>query len=285
MHRKQAAFGLVMTCALYIISAVCAAEVTPPPSPASDANALFRSATDALANGRPVDAIAGYEALGDRGVTNAVISYNRGLAYAARVQAHAEQAGDLGRATAGFEEARDLSHDKALVADASKALTEVRAEIARRRAHAGDPIELEHGTSFGRSVAGLLSENAWAAVMALASIALSLGIAIRALGKKTSRSRVTGTTTAAIASAVLVVTTFLVLFAQSARKNLREGVVITPHARLLDDRHIAKSGVPALPEGARVRLVDPSPGPEFVRIETPAGPGYLPAASVLPLVR
>ncbi|MCL2777340.1 MAG: hypothetical protein FWD73_04995 [Polyangiaceae bacterium] len=285
MRSRHAALGLAIACALCIISvahAARAAEVPLQPSQESDADALFRGATDALASGRPVDAIAGYEALGDRGMTNAVISYNRGLAYAARVRAHAEQAGDLGRATAGFEEARDLSHDKTLVADASKALTEVRAEIARRRAHAGDPIELEHGTSFGRSVAGLLGENAWAMVMAFSSIALSIGIAVRVLGK-TPRGKVKGTTTAVIASAILIVTSFLVLFAQSTRKSLREGVIITPHARLLDDRHIAKSGLPALPEGARVRLFDH--GPEFVRVETSAGQGYLPAASVLPLQR
>ena len=279
MRRRHVALGLA-SCALCIILAARAHADTP--SPEMNADALFRNATDALASGRPVDAIAGYEALGDRGVINAVVSYNRGLAYAARVRAHAEQAGDLGRATAGFEEARDLSHDKALVADASKALTEVRAEIARRRAHAGDPIELEHGISVGRSVAGLLGENAWAMIAALASMALSMGIAVRVLGK-TPRGKVAGNTTAAVASAILVITTLLVFVAQSARKSLREGIVITSHARLLDDRHIAKSGVPALPEGARVRLI--AEGPEFLRVETSAGAGYLPAAAVLPLAR
>jgi len=83
---------------------------------------MFGKATDALAGGKPGDAIALFEALADRGVVDENVSFDRGLAYAARVRIGAEQPGDLGRAAHGFEEARALTTDKALERDAFSAL-------------------------------------------------------------------------------------------------------------------------------------------------------------------
>ncbi|MDF2694931.1 MAG: hypothetical protein K0S65_3314, partial [Labilithrix sp.] len=73
------------------------------PQEETDPAALFRGANEALAAGRPGEAIAKFEALADRGVVDAVVSFDRGLAYAARVRAGGEQPGDLGRAAHGFE--------------------------------------------------------------------------------------------------------------------------------------------------------------------------------------
>ncbi|MCL2723876.1 MAG: hypothetical protein FWD69_05505 [Polyangiaceae bacterium] len=274
---RQSRVTMALAMVVFCIGSIAHAESSLP-----ETDALFQHAVDALANDRPVDAIADFEALGDRGVVDAVVSYDRGLAYAMRVRAGAEQPGDMGRAVAGFEEARDLSRDTRLVADASKALGEVRAEIARRRARAGEPIVLEHGASFGRSIVMLLNENVWAMLTILASLALTMGVAVRARAKST-RGKVAGTTTAAIACGILLLAVLFVSIARDARKNLHEGIVITSHARLLDDRHIVKNALAPLPEGARVRIFDE--GSDFVHVATSTGDGYLPVGTILPLAK
>lgn len=243
---------------------------------------LFQTSVDALAKGHAATAIAGFESLGDHGVIDPVVSYDRGLAYAARVRAGAEQPGDLGRATHAFEEARDLTKDSALAADASRALTDVRAEIARRRVRAGDPVEFEHGASFGRSIVTLLDENVWAVLAGLFSAALAVGIVLRARAGS-PRAKVAGNTTAAVAGGLLLLTSLVLYFARDARLHLREGVVVIEGAHLLDDRHVALSGVAPIPEGARVRILDD--GIDFTRVVVSEHKGYLPSNAVLPLAK
>lgn len=252
------------------------------PGEETDPAALFRAATDALAGERPAEAIAKLEALGDRGVVDAVVSYDRGLAYAGRVRAGAEQPGDLGRAAHGFEEARELSHDRALVADATTALEAVRAEVARRRSRAGDPIELEHGVSLGRSIVKLLPENVWAVLAALCSLALAVGIVIRARAEM-KRVRVAGTTTCSIAGGLLLVSVLILHAARDVRLHVREAVVIAPSTRLLDDKHVALIAVGPLPEGERVQLLDE--GADFARVSAGHAIGWLPAGTVLPMAK
>jgi hypothetical protein len=248
----------------------------------TDPKALFRAATDALAGDRPAEAIARLEALGDRGVVDPVVSYDRGLAYAGRVRAGAEQPGDLGRAAHGFEEARELSHDGALVADATTALAAVRAEVAKRRSRSGDPIEFEHGVSLGRSIVKLLPENVWAILAALCSLALSIGIVLRArAGVK--RVAVAGTTTCAIAGGLLLLTSVLLQNARNVRLHVREAVVIAPSTRLLDEKHVALLSVAPLPEGERVELLDE--GADFAHVVAGRAVGWLPSAAVLPMAK
>lgn len=247
-----------------------------------DPKALFRAATDALAGDRPAEAIAKLEALGDRGIVDPVVSYDRGLAYAGRVRAGAEQPGDLGRAAHGFEEARELSRDRALVADATTALAAVRAEVAKRRSRAGDPIELEHGVSLGRSIVKLLPENAWAVLGALCSAALAVGIVLRARAR-VKRLKVAGTTTSAVAGGVLVVMALILQAARDVRLHVREAVVIAPSTRLLDDKHVALLSVAPLPEGARVQLLDE--GADFAHVVAGRAAGWLPSSAVLPMAK
>jgi hypothetical protein len=268
-------------------SAPAAAEARDPKGVRADEldpSALFRAATEALAAQRPAEAIAGLEALGDRGVVDPVVSYDRGLAYASRVRSGpgTEQPGDLGRAAHGFEEARELSRDAALSADATSALTAVRAEVARRRSRAGDPIELDSGVSLGRSIVRLLPENAWAVLAALASFALAAGIVVRARASL-KRLQVAGTTTCAVAGAALLLTTAVLASARDLRRNLREAVVIAPSARLLDERRVALVSVAPLPEGARVQLLEE--GPDFARVVAGRAAGWLPASALLPMAR
>src|ERR1700690_2497168 len=112
-----------------IASAIALVLLTASPSPADEADPLFASATEALAAGHPADAIADLEGLADRGVVDAAMSFDRGLAYAQRVRIGGEQPGDLGRAAHGFEEARALTRDAKMIEDATAALTTIRAEV------------------------------------------------------------------------------------------------------------------------------------------------------------
>jgi hypothetical protein len=248
----------------------------------TDPAALFRAATDALAGARPVEAIAKLEALGDRGVIDAVVSFDRGLAYAGRVRAGAEQPGDLGRAAHGFEEARELSRDATLIADATTALTDVRAEVAHRRSRSGDPIELETGTSLGRSIVKLLPENVWALLAAACSLALAVGIVLRSKAQ-VHRLKVAGTTTCAVAGGLLLVFSLVLAEARNVRLRVREAVVIAPSTRLLDDKHVAMLSVAPLPEGARVELLDE--GADFAHVLAGRAQGWLPSSAVLPMAK
>jgi hypothetical protein len=263
-----------------------AAETEPSAARADelDPATLFRTATEALTADRPVEAIAKLEALGDRGVVDPVVSYDRGLAYAARVRAGAgvEQAGDLGRAAHGFEEARELSRDAALVADATTALAAVRAEVARRRSRAGDPIEIESGVSLGRSIVKLLPENAWAALAAICSAALAAGIYVR-VRARLKRVKVAGTTTCAVAGGLLLLTAFVVHSARDMRLHVREAIVVAPSTRLLDDRRVAFVAAAPLPEGARVQLLDD--GADFARVKAGHLVGWLPSGTLLPMAK
>ena len=280
---RGAAIGLVVL-ALGVSAAPGAARADDLDKEAEslDAPALFKSATDALEKDRPNEAIAKLEALGDRGVVDPVVSYNRGLAYAARVRGGGEQPGDLGRATHGFEEARELTHDPALSGDATRALATVRSEIARRRARAGESVEIEHGFSLGRAIVGLLPENAWAVIAALMALALSIAIVVRRRATFT-RVKVAATTTASITGGLLVVTSIVAWAARDARLHLREGIVVTPNARLLDARHLAQDGVAPIPEGVRARIHDEGSG--FSHVTVVGIDGWLPQSAVLPLAK
>lgn len=271
--------------AMIVVSSVSATALAEDEADAlpADPTALFESATKALADGRPLDAIERLEALGDRGVVDAAVSYDRGLAYATRVRAGtgAEQPGDLGRAAHGFEEARELTTDARLRADALSALAEVRAEVARRRARDGDPVEIDSGIPVGRAIVRLLPENVWAIGAALAALATSIGVVLRARSER-RRLQVAGATTAAIGAALLALCAVVVYAARDARRNLHEAVVVSPSARLLDDKRLARPG-PALPEGARLRVVEELG--ELTRVATGSAEGLVASSALRPLAK
>jgi|HubBroStandDraft_6_1064221.scaffolds.fasta_scaffold34112_3 hypothetical protein len=220
-----------------------------------DSDTVFASAAKALHDGRAGEAIDGFESLADRGEVDPVLSFDRGLAYAMRVRIGAEVPGDLGRAAHGFEEARDLSRDSKLVDEASLALRIVRSEVAKRRARAGDPTEVDPGPSLGRAVAGLLLEDTWAILASIASAVLSLGLFVRWIARP-GRTRVTGGVAAGVASPVLAVAIAMTLAARHDRATLREAVVVATSARPSDERGMTRPGATPLPEGARVEVVE-----------------------------
>jgi hypothetical protein len=253
-------------------------EAPRPDDPAS----LFAAGTEALASERPSEAIAQFEALGDRGVVDAALSFDRGLAYAERVRSGGEQPGDLGRAAHGFEEAKQLSRDPALVADANRALATIREEVARRRARSGETAPLETGDGLARSIVKLLPENVWAILAAVLSAILSIAIVMRARASA-PRAKVAATTTLSVSGGLLFAFALLAVAARDARLHLREGVVVVPNARLLDEKHVVRGDVAPLPEGVKVRIVDEAP--PFARIATGGVEGHLPASAVLPLAK
>ena len=220
-----------------------------------DTSALFGSATTALHDGRAGDAIAAFESLADRGVVDAVASYDRGLAYAMRVRIGAEVPGDLGRAAHGFEEARDLSTEPRLVDDAARALGVVRGEIARRRMRAGDPVEVDPGRSLSRTLAGLLPERVWSGMAVAFSVSLAAGLFALWLGRD-PRTRIAGGVVASVAGPVLLVAMGMTLAARHDRLGLREAVVVTTGARPTDSNGITVPGATTIPEGSRVEIVD-----------------------------
>ncbi len=216
---------------------------------------LFAKGTQALHEGRASDAIAAFEALADRGTVDPAASYDRGLAYAMRVRIGAEVPGDLGRAAHGFEEARDLTHDAKLSDAASRALTVVRSEVARRRTRAGEPVEVDAGRSLGRTVSSLLAEDSWCVLAAICSAILAIGLFGRWMAR-TRRLRVGAAVAAGLAAPMMVLAIAMALAARHDRLEVREAVVVTPGSRPTDERGIVAPGATPLPEGARVEVVD-----------------------------
>ncbi len=233
---------------------------------AGETETLFASGVAALHEGRAGDAISAFEALADRGVVDPVVSYDRGLAYAWRVR-HRSRGVRRPRAQrrrTASKEARDHSHDRRLDDDATRALTIVRSEVARRRARAGQPVEVDPGRSLSRALAGLLAEDTWAILAIVASATLSVGMFIRWLARAT-RLRIAGTVSAALAGVVLALSVLMTLAVRHDREHVREAVVVVPNARPTDAHGLAIPGATPLPEGARVEIVDPQSAWPLVR--------------------
>ena len=249
---------------------------------ADDVDSLFTSGAQALQEGRVGDAIDAFEAYADRGLVDAVASYDRGLAYAERVRIGAEKDGDLGRAAQGFEEALDLSRDPKLVADAERGLAAVRGEVARRRLRAGQPVEVDPGRSLSRTLAALLVENTWAVVALAASAALGLGLFVRWLARR-PRVRVGGGVMAGVAAPALAFAVAMTAAARHDRLSLVEAVVVTSTARPTDERGVILPGSTPMPEGARVEVIREQ-GPS-ARVRFGALDAWLPAGALRPLAQ
>jgi hypothetical protein len=273
--------GICLVLFLFVAGAAQGQPASPAVAETSD-ESLFEAATQALHDGRPSDATADLEALGDRGVVDAAVSFDRGLAYAERIRAGGEQPGDLGRAAQGFEEARTLSPNNALAVDASRALALVRAEVARRRARAGEPVELEPGASLGRTIVHALPEDAWSVAATATSAVLGIALFVRWLVRG-RRGRIGGTLVAVIAAPVLVLTALAAAVARDNRLHLREGVLVSASARPSDERGIVRSGATPLPEAARVEIVEAKPG--WTRVRWGALDAWVPSPAVRPLAR
>jgi hypothetical protein len=221
----------------------------------NEAPKLFADGVKALEEERPNDAVASFEALADRGVVDAVASYDRGLAYALRVRANAEQPGDLGRAAHGFEEARMLSTDPRLVADAESALAAVRSEVGKRKAREGVTVDVEQHASPWRTLTHSLGENTWTGIAIAASFLLGAALFLRWLASS-SRARAGAAIAIAVSAPVMILAAALARSARHDRLYLREAIVVSAAARPSDVHGIALPQATPLPEAARVEIVE-----------------------------
>ncbi|WP_394848133.1 hypothetical protein LZC95_11785 [Pendulispora brunnea] len=253
-----------------------------PQAEAESPDAVLGRATAALAAGHAGDAIALFESLADRGVVDENVSFDRGLAYAERVRMGAEQPGDLGRAAHGFEEARSLAQNKQLERDAVAALGAIRTEVARRRARSGTGTEVEPNPSVGETLVRIASEDTWAIAAALTSLVAGIGLFVRAEAKR-RRMKISGSIAFAVSAPLCVALAVMAWAARDNRVNLREGVVVNPNARPLDERGIALPNANPLPEGARVRTLGVSTG--TTEIQWGRLHAWVPSAAIRPIAR
>jgi hypothetical protein len=221
----------------------------------TDSTAAFEVALGALRDGRPHDAVAQFEALADRGIVDPAASYDRGLAYVARVRSGVDVPGDLGQAAHAFEEAAELAADGALKADAARATALVRSEVARRRARSGETADIERRETLGWAVVHMLPERVWAWCAVLASVAMAAGFLLRERGRSL-RSRLGAHVTLAFSVPFTVVFGALTYAARWERQHVVDGVVIALQARATDERGVAKPGGQTIPEAARVAVLE-----------------------------
>lgn len=229
---------------------------------ADEAGDLFARGNDALVQGKPNDAIAAFEALADRGITDASLSFNRGLSYATRVRINAGQPGDVGRAIHGFEEARSLSRDRELVRAAESALLLLRGEVARKQVSRGASMEVDRPAPLGRTLSSALAERTWNFICILSSIFFAVAIVARhRLGER-------GRLGAVIAGSLLVpcwgYTCTMSELAARNRTSRKEAVVIVENLRLAAEQGEPLTSGEGLPEGARVEVTSTRDGWSFV---------------------
>jgi hypothetical protein len=232
-----------------------------------------------MQEGRPGEAVSGFEALADHGVVDATVSFDRGLAYATRVRVGGEQPGDLGEAAHGFVEAQRLSSDRALRSEATRALGLVRAEVGRRRARAGEPVDFDPGLALGPSFLRLLPEDAWALVGLVGSLVLGLSLFVwRAASER--RSRIAAQVTAAVATLVMGLGTTSLFAARHQRETTTTGVIVTTGARPTDEHGLVIPNAPVVPEAAEVQIIGHRAGWAEVRWGNVRA--WIPSASVRP---
>lgn len=278
-----AALAAALVAALGVRAAAFALPAVAPNLGAdSESSTLFEAATKALHEGRVAEAVDLFEALADRGVVDAAASYDRGLSYAMRVRIGAEQPGDLGRAAQGFEEARELSRDSHLIDDASRALSTVRSEVARRRLRAGQPADVESGRTIARALAGIVPEEAWTLCCVAASMVLSAGLFVR-WASRTTRLRVAAGIGAGVAAPTLALAIAMTLASRHDRLELREAVVVSPSARPTDERGLTLPGATSLPEGALVEVIEERG--DSTRVRFGSNDEWLSSTAVRPLAR
>jgi hypothetical protein len=264
-----------------LVAIAAAATTTAGHAEPGEKDALLAQAGAALEAKRPLEAIAAYEALADRGVVDARVSFDRGLAYALRARI-AESAGDLGRAAHGFEEARDLTRDPSLARDATRALAGIRAEVARRRTRTGEPATIEQLPSFGESFVRVLGEGAWSWLALVLSFGLGASLFVRSWAAS-PRARIGAAIGASVSAPLLVVCAVSAAAARDDRLHRADAVVVLPGTRPTDDRHIALPSEPSLPEGARVRVL--LAAPDWSRVRWGSLEAWVPSASLRALAR
>jgi hypothetical protein len=232
---------------------------------------LFREGSEALAKGEYVTALERFESLSDMGFVHPDASYDRGLAYVARLRAGADRPGDLGRAAAAFEETLRLRPDDV---DADHALDIIRAEVTRRRSRHGKEATTVRPT-LDRVVVQLASERTWSLMALAASGLFALGLFLR-------RASASGLSVAGRILAPTSLVLFFVFFpltlgARSLRLTTRAAVIVVPEVHLVDDAGTATGGDP-IPEAQMVEAGELRAG--LIHVRWGSTEGWIPAGSV-----
>lgn len=231
----------------------------------------------AIREGRLDDAVALVEQLSDQGLVGASLAFDRGIAYALRARSGRGIAGDYGRAAHAFEEAlRRDPHDS----DARRVLDDIRREIAARDARAAGKAEELASTPAYRAILVSLPGDAWAGLAIAASLILATALALRP--RLTRGARLAASTTAIVATVIMLASAGLGLGSRWLRVHVREAVVVAPHAAAT-----AEEGAMMLDldEGQRVDVLEERATSTLVR--TDKGVGWAPrdALRMLPPYR
>jgi hypothetical protein len=232
---------------------------------------LFQEGSQALAKGEYATAIERFEALSDMGFVHPDASYDRGLAYVARLRAGADRPGDLGRAAAAFEETLRLRPDDN---EADRALDIIRAEVTKRRSRRGKDATTVRPT-LDRVVVGLASERTWSLLALAASVLFALGLFLRRASA--SGLSVAGRVLAPTALVLFFVFFPLTLGARSLRLTTRAAVIVASEVHLVDDAGTATGGDP-IPEAQLVEAGELRGG--LIHVRWGATEGWIPAGSV-----
>lgn len=231
----------------------------------------FRQGTNALGEGQFEKAIQHLEAYADRGAAHPDGSYNRGLAYLARIRADAGRPGDLGRAAAAFEEALLLRPDDA---DAEQALELVHAEVARRRSRRGKDAMTVRPT-LDRLVVSLASERTWGISAVIASLLLAVGLGLR--GGRRRPVQVAGKVLTPTAALLLALLTPLYFGARHLRQTVEPAVVVVREVYLADEEGVSQGGEP-IPEAARIEVSDRRG--RLVHVRWGSDEGWVPSGTI-----
>lgn len=237
--------------------------------------ALFERATSALERNKLAQALQDFETLADQGPPHPDVSYNRGLAYAARARSPSAVPGDLGRAAAAFEEARRLApRDR----EAERALELVRAEVTRRRSKL-DKKDAVVRPSLDRVVARWVSPGGWGLLAIASSTTFAVGLVLRQRAQKTWH--VVGAVAAPLSLLLSLLLVPMAVFARHLAEHSRPAVVVVPETVLEDDDGKPIDS-PPLPEATLVELG--ARKNDRVAARWGSYEGWLPATHLRPLV-
>jgi hypothetical protein len=183
----------------------------------------------ALQRGAFSEAIAQLELWSDQGVVHPDLSFDRGVAYLGRAESPARRRADLGQAIAAFEEALyvDPSDEQA-----ARIIDRIRAKISERRARRDDEGVVAR-PRLERALLDLIGENVWAALGAVGSTLLSLGLAAR-LASRGEQLRLSGAIAAVFGLVMAGLGARMALVGSRLRAHAAPAVVIVEEARLHD---------------------------------------------------
>jgi len=220
---------------------------------------LFDEGVAALEQTDHERAVAVFESLADRGYRHPDVSYNRAMAYLARVRAKQGRPGDLGRAAAGFEEVLLLRPSDE---SAQHALEVVRAEVARLtpKSNRSDVVV---NPSLDRIIVGLLSESVWAWGAIVGSGLLSVGLVLRR--RRIAAMHLAGVIAISVGAVVMVVFGVSAGWSRYLRETTVPAVVVGTDVRFVDDRGVVITRELPIPEAARVEVLERRGGLSRVR--------------------